>query len=395
MPPASSSRTTGCSRSIPALASRYNIRSIPTLMLLAGGRPVARTAGAMDTQHIVSWVRSQSPPEASADWVSPRWWRRPFEEVVANRIARCEHAKLTGGNFSRHNAATPEARRRTAMISVRELRPLGDTLGTEAIGIDLSQPLDAETFAWVEDAFAEHPVLVFREQNLGPAELAAFGRRFGKPKIHSLVDYRHVEHPEVSWLTNVDKDGNIDWFGVKRATDWHTDSPYEEVPPRLAILHAKEVPSSKGGTMFADMRAAYDALSDAMKERLAGMTGLHGRHDGPAGVRLYEGDPEQNLDKEYPEKARPAVVSHPVTGRPILFVNPLHTHGFQGMAKDEAWQLIEELAAHSTQNRFVYYHSWRVGDLLMWDERATMHRGAGDYRPDERRIMLRTIVYPN
>ena len=84
-----------------------------------------------------------------------------------------------------------------------------------------------------------------------------------------------------------------------------------------------------------------------------------------------------------------------VTGRPILFVNPLHTHGFEGMTKDEAWRLIEELAEHSTQDHFVYYHSWRVGDVLMWDEQATMHRGAGDYRPNERRIMLRTIVYPN
>jgi taurine dioxygenase len=276
-----------------------------------------------------------------------------------------------------------------------ELRPLGLTLGTEALGINLSDPLDDQDFAWIEAAFAEHPVLVFREQNLGPGEVGAFGRRFGKPKIHSLVDYRHVEFPEVSWLTNVDKNGDIDWFGVKRATDWHTDSPYEDVPPRLAILHAKEVPNDKGGTMFADMRAAYDALPQAMKTRLAGMTGLHGRHDGPAGVRLYEGDPQQNLDRKYTEKARPAVVEHPVTGRPILFVNPLHTHGFAGMGKDEAWELIEELAAHSTREQFVYYHSWRVGDVLMWDECATMHRGAGDYRPDERRIMLRTIVYPN
>jgi taurine dioxygenase len=276
-----------------------------------------------------------------------------------------------------------------------ELRPLGENLGTEALGVDLSKPLDAETFAWIEDAFANHPVLVFRNQDLGPGELAAFGRHFGKPKIHSLVDYRHGEYPEVSWLTNVDRDGNVDWFGVKRATDWHTDSPYEEVPPRLAILHAKEVPSSKGGTMFADMRAAYDALDPAMRQRLAGMVGLHGRHDGPYGVRLYVGDPAQNLDREYPEKARPAVVNHPVTGRPILFVNPLHTHGFAGMGKDEAWKLIEELAEHSTQDRFVYYHAWRVGDVLIWDEQSTMHRGAGDYRPDERRIMLRTIVYPN
>ena len=100
-------------------------------------------------------------------------------------------------------------------------------------------------------------------------------------------------------------------------------------------------------------------------------------------------------EKKYQEVRWPAVTRHPVTGRPILFVNPMHTHGFVGMTREEAWPLIEELAEHATQERFVYYHHWRVGDVLMWDERATMHRGAGDYRPDERRIMLRTIVYPN
>jgi alpha-ketoglutarate-dependent taurine dioxygenase len=89
------------------------------------------------------------------------------------------------------------------------------------------------------------------------------------------------------------------------------------------------------------------------------------------------------------------VINHPVTGRPILFVNPMHTHGFKGMGRDEAWELIEQRATHATQERFTYYYSWRVGDLLIWDERATMHRGAGNYHPEERRIMLGTIVYPN
>jgi len=157
-----------------------------------------------------------------------------------------------------------------------------------------------------------------------------------------------------------------------------------------------EHPASKGGTMFADMRAAYDALPQEMKDRLAGLVGLHGRTDGPAGARLY--DPEEEMrrtDKKYAEQRRPAVTNHPVTGRPILFVNPMHTHGFEGMEREPAWALIEELAAHATQERFTYYHSWQVGDLLIWDERATMHRGAGDYHPEERRIMLRTIVYPN
>jgi taurine dioxygenase len=281
------------------------------------------------------------------------------------------------------------------MADALQLRPLGKTLGTEAIGVDLSK-LDDATFAWIESVFAEHPVLVFRNQHLAAEDLAAFGRRFGTPRVHSLVNYRYPGVPEVSWLRNVDDAGNIDWYGVKRATDWHTDSTYEEVPPLLAMLHALEVPSVKGGTMFADMCAAYDALPQAMKERLATLTGLHGRTDGPAGARLY--DPEESMrmtDKKYDEKRRPAVVPHPVTGRPILFVNPMHVHGFDGMAKDAAWALIEELARHATQEQFVYYHSWQVGDLLIWDERRTMHRGAGDYKPDERRVMLRTIVYPN
>ncbi len=280
------------------------------------------------------------------------------------------------------------------MTATPQLRPLGEHLGSEALGIDLAK-LDDDTFAWIAGAFARHPVLVFRDQQLGAADIAAFGRRFGAPRKHSLVGYRHPDHPEVSWVRNVDDAGNIDWYGVKRATDWHTDSTYEEVLPLLAMLHALEVPSSKGGTLFADMAAAYQALPPDMKDRLAGLVGLHGRTDGPAGARLY--DPEEEMrrtDKKYAEQRRPAVVEHPVDGRPILFVNPMHTHGFDGMEREEAWQMIEELAAHATQDRFTYYHSWRPGDLLIWDERATMHRGAGNSDPAERRVMLRTIVYP-
>ena len=280
------------------------------------------------------------------------------------------------------------------MTQAPRLCALGAALGTEALGIDLAKPLEADTFAWIQAAFAKHPVLVFRDQDLGALELAAFGRRFGVPRPHALTKYRHVDCPEVSWLTNVEETGKIDWYGVKRATDWHTDSTYEDTLPLLAMLHAKEVPSEKGGTMFADMRAAYDALPEAQKQRLSGLIGLHGRTNGPAGDRLYGAD-KGATDKKYGDVQWPAVTRHPVTGRSILFVNPMHTNGFFGMNRDEAWQLIEELADHATQERFVYYHRWRAGDVLIWDERATMHRGAGDYRPDERRIMLRTIVYPD
>jgi taurine dioxygenase len=280
------------------------------------------------------------------------------------------------------------------MTAQLELRPLGPALGTEALGIDLAK-LDDADFAWVERAFAAHPVLVFREQSLGAPELAAFGARFGKPRPHSLINYRYPGHPDVSYLRNVDDAGKTDWFGVKRATAWHTDSTYETELPLLAILHALEVPSQRGGTVFADMVAAYEALPPTTKDRLATLTGLHGHTSGPAGGTLYkENEAAKTADKEYDEKPWPAITRHPVTGKQILFVNPMHVHGFVGMEKDDAWELIEELARHATQERFNYYHNWRVGDVVMWDERATMHRGAGDYDPHERRVMLRTIIYP-
>ena len=113
------------------------------------------------------------------------------------------------------------------MTQTPQLRALGAALGTEALGIDLSKPLEESTFAWIQGVFAEHPVLVFRDQDLGAPELAAFGRRFGVPRPHALIKYRHADCPEVSWLTNVEETGKIDWYGVKRATDWHTDSTYE------------------------------------------------------------------------------------------------------------------------------------------------------------------------
>jgi taurine dioxygenase len=280
------------------------------------------------------------------------------------------------------------------MTAQLELRPLGQALGTEVLGVDLAH-LDGETFAWVQRAFAAHPVLVFREQNLSAEALAAFGARFGRPRPHSLINYRYPGCDEVSYLRNVDDARKIDWFGVKRATAWHTDSTYETELPLLAILHALEVPRERGGTVFADMYAAYEALSPAMKERLTTLTGLHGHTSGPAGGDLYKNnEAAKTADKEYDEKPWPAITMHPVTGKPILFVNPMHVHGFVGMAKDDAWELVEELARHATQERFTYYHHWRVGDAVMWDERATMHRGAGDYEPSERRVMLRTIVYP-
>lgn len=273
--------------------------------------------------------------------------------------------------------------------------PIGETLGTEIAGVDLSNLNDAD-FAAIEEVFRDHPVLVFRDQHLDAHQLAAFGERFGYLREHILENYRHPDDPRVS-ITNVAKDGGVDRFGVTRASSWHADETYDppEKLPRLAILHAVEVPREKGGTIFANMYAAYDMLSPAMKEKLARMTGRHGYTDGPDARKIYTPEHIRTRNEGRPECLHPAVKEHPVTGRKVLFVNPTHCHGFVGMTNEELEPLIEELRDHSTQDRLTYYHSWRVGDVVIWDEIATMHRGAADAAPEERRIMLRTIVHPN
>ncbi len=130
------------------------------------------------------------------------------------------------------------------------------------------------------------------------------------------------------------------------------------------------------------------------RRQLLPLTGLHRFNVGPAGgAGIYAG--QAGTEHGFEDQRHPAVAVHPTSRRRILFVNPAHTHGFDGMARDAGWRLVEELSAHAVQARFVHRHDWRPGDLVIWDERATMHRGAGDSRPEERRVLLRSIVYPS
>jgi len=275
------------------------------------------------------------------------------------------------------------------------VKPLGLHIGAEVEGLDVSQPLDDATIDAIARALAEHAVLVLRRQKLDAAQLGAFGRRFGVPKPHLLEGYAHPGFPEVSLVTNVTPAGEIDPFGVKRATTWHSDETYKQTIPRLAMLHGLEVPKDGGGTLFADMRAAFDALPMEQREQLRGLTGLHKFTAGPADARsayAMRVTPEQLAALK--DWEHPAVVRHPGNGRDILFVNPSHCHGFVGMSRELGTALIEALAAHSTQPPFVYHHLWEVGDLVIWDEVSTMHKGAGDSPPDQRRVLMRTIVHP-
>lgn len=281
------------------------------------------------------------------------------------------------------------------MAGTPSLRKLGPTIGAEIGGIDASRVLDDGTIGWIADALAEHAVLVLRDQKLDAAQIGALGRRFGVSRPHLLEGYQHPDFPEVSLVTNVAPDGTIDPFGVKRATTWHSDETYKQTTPRLAMLHGIEIPADGGGTLFADMRAAFDALPAAMRERLRGMTGLHMFTAGPADARsAYAMRVSEDKLRNLIDWEHPAVVCHPGNGREILFVNPSHAHGFVGLGRDEGTALVKELGAHAAQPAFVYHHHWRVGDLVIWDEVSTMHKGAGDSPPDQRRVLMRTIVHP-
>lgn len=279
----------------------------------------------------------------------------------------------------------------TAPLPGIEVTPSGIGIGATVDGITLGADTDAATHAWIYETVLEYGVLVFRGQDLDAPAFHAFARGFGPLQHHVLRKYRHRDFPGLSWLTNVAEDGSVDRFGVTRATAWHTDGSYTADPPALGILHALEVPAAGAGTLFASMKAAYAALDDADRDRIAPLTGLHRHGAGPAG-RMYDGSLDADQEVSQKDVRHPAVRPHPATGEPVLYLSPTHTHCFEGMTPPDSAELVLRLAAQATRPGVVYHHHWRPGDLLIWDEHGTMHRGEGAYDPTARRVMMRAIV---
>lgn len=281
-----------------------------------------------------------------------------------------------------------------AEIAKPSVKKLTNTFGAEIDGVNLAKITDSDA-EWIAQQLSEHAVLVFHDQQLTAQQIATVGGKLGKPMPHILVKYRVPDHPEVSLVTNVEANGKMDPFGTTRAAVWHTDMTYTPELPTMAMLHALQVPSAKGGTMFCDMRAAYDALPSQTQNLLQNLTAVHGAATGPLGHRRGKvGNDPAHDPKQQKEARHPAIRVHPISGRHVLFVNPMHTAGFDGMPEEQAIRLIQELAEHSVKDEFVHYHQWRKGDVVMWDETSTMHKNAGDYNAAEPRVFMRTIVFP-
>jgi taurine dioxygenase len=264
------------------------------------------------------------------------------------------------------------------------------------IDVDLTKELDDTAFHEIENAFHDNIVVAFRGQELSNERHIEFSRRFGEPEIHIVKKYLLPGHPEILLISNI-RNEEGEHIGLADAGfTWHSDTSYRERPSRCSLLYAKEVPRRAGeplgDTVFANTIAAYEALPESMKRRLAGLKAIH-RY---AARRRVADSPRPKLTREQldetPDIAHPIARTHPYTGRKSLYVTAGECIGIEGMPADEAVDLIAELDAHCVRPEFLYRHKWRVGDLLMWDNTSAMHLAIGDYALPERRLMHRTTI---
>lgn len=277
-----------------------------------------------------------------------------------------------------------------------EIVPSGAALGASIYGLDMSAPVADATFAEVHDAFLHHQVLVFKDQNLSPAAQIDFSRRFGELEDQLNSRFTLPDYPDVLILSNDMVDGKP--IGVIDGGDyWHSDSSHREFPSLATILFSVKNPERGGGTEFANQYAAYDALSPAMKARLAGRRGIHAvskLRNKRVTVSPRRPDAQETYERQLgiPDAIHPLVRTHPVTGRKSLFVSERFTVGIEDMDQAEADAILDELCAHQVSRQFIYTHKWDKGDLVMWDNRCVLHRAMGGYRYPDVRLLHRTVV---
>jgi taurine dioxygenase len=276
--------------------------------------------------------------------------------------------------------------------------PSGDALGARITGLDLARPMTPETFGFVLRAIAAHGVLCFPDQDLDPAAQAAFSRQFGELEVHVSGAFQVPGQPEVMILSNMREDGQPIGLG-DAGQDWHTDMSFSRTIAFVNVLYALKVPrrdgQALGNTEFCDMAAAYDDLPAALQARLATLTATHDFEkfwnmmrarggDGTTRAPLTEAQRQRK-----PPVAQRMVLTHPLSGRKLLYANPGYAMRIDGMAAAESNALLDFLFAHQVQPKYRYAHRWNDHDVLLWDNIRTIHNAVADYGPDEHRYIRR------
>jgi taurine dioxygenase len=275
-----------------------------------------------------------------------------------------------------------------------EVRPFNAPVGAEIIGLDISKPIGPEDFKRIHQAHLDHHVLVFRDQQITPQEHIDFSRRFGPLEIHVLHQFHLKNHPEILIVSNIKEKGEPIGLG-DAGVYWHSDISYKPQPSLGSLLHAQELPSEGGDTLFADQHLAWDALSPQLQQRILSLKAEHSylakyeelRAKNPWRPKLSQAQ----IDQVAPA-VQPVVRTHPETGRKALFVSEHFTTRIVGLPQDESDALLAELFAHSVKPEFVYRHQWAPHDLVFWDNRSLMHLAAGTPDHLRRRLNRTTIV---
>jgi len=273
------------------------------------------------------------------------------------------------------------------MNSTVAVRRMGGGCGAEVSGVDLACMSDAE-FEAVRGAFRDHGVIFLREQRLTPEQHIALARRFGPIDINKFFP-ADGEYPEIAEVRKeAAQTTNI-------GGGWHTDHSYDQEPAMGSILVARELPESGGDTLFADMYAAYEGLSPGLQRTLDGLRAVHSNHHvfGAAGVYKQQGDAGELFRNEQltSEAVHPVVITHPLSGRRALYVNPAFTLRFEDWSAEESAALLTFLYRHATRPEYTCRFRWSEGAVAIWDNRATWHYALNDYH-GQRRLLHRITV---
>jgi taurine dioxygenase len=285
-----------------------------------------------------------------------------------------------------------------------KVQPSGAALGADIEGVDLAQPLPAEIVGAIKQAWSDHLVLRFRSQRLDDEQLMQFSAYFGEldwapviaaSRVKIRGEDRYVDSAEegrqyISVISNVIENGKaIGALGAYEAI-WHTDMSYNPEPPCASALYALEVPPSGGDTGFANMYRAYETLPEELRDRVEGRLCRHDASRNSAG-ELRRGFTEVSDPRQAPGADHPIIRTHPVTGRKAIFLGRRRNAYIQGLGLEESERLLDALWAYATRTELTWYQQWRVGDLVLWDNRCVMHR-RDEFDPNSRRLMHRSQI---